>query len=121
MNTNEVKKITGQASGSQMRITPDEIGIIKSVFQGNEILTKLMRKMFLPEIDPSAPIGQMVDLYRTIPTKDRTPEQIAIDLTVRNMVIDHVDQVLMQLSLISQMEEVTPEQTIAKLKQDSSK
>lgn len=108
-------------NGSQMRITEDEQALIKSTFKNNETLLKLMRKMFLPELDPNAPIGQMVDLYRTIPTKDRDAESIATELTARNMVIDHVDNVLMQLLLISRQETETPEQLKEKVKADSSR
>lgn len=112
---------TGKTNNSQMRITEDEIALIKSTFLGNEALLKLMRKMFLPELDPSAPLGQMVDLYRTIPTKDRTDRDIAVDLTSRNIIIDHIENVLLQLSLIAKTAEETPEQTATRLKKNSSK
>lgn len=108
-------------NGSQMRITDEEQALIKSTFKNNEMLLKLMRKMFLPELDPNAPIGQMVDLYRTIPTKDRDPESIAIELTARNMVIDHVDNVLMQLLLMARQEQVTPEQMKEKVVANSAR
>lgn len=108
-------EIKGKENGSQMRLTTEELATIRSMFKNNEAGLKLMRKMFLPELDPKAPIGQMIDLYRTIPTKDRDPMAIAIDLQARNMVIDHTDSVLMQLWLLSQMEEVTPAEAKAKL------
>ena len=112
---------TGKDNGSQMRITPDEMKLIKGTFLNNDVLLKLMRKMFLPELDPKAPIGQMIDLYRTIPTKDRDPMSVMVDLMARNMVIDHVDQVLMQLMLMSKMEQETPEQAKAKLTANSAR
>jgi len=112
---------TGQAKGSQMRINPEEMAIIKSTFKNNEALLKLMRKMFLPELDPQAPMAQMVDLYRTIQTKDRDPVTVWAELTARNMVIDHVENVLMQLYVMALSEELTPEQIKDKAKQDSSK
>jgi hypothetical protein len=106
-------------NGSQMRITEEEQELIKSTFKNNESLLKLLRKMFLPELDPDAPVGQMIDLYRTILTKDREPQQIAVDLTARNMVIDHVENVLLQLLLISKQESTTPEQMKEKAKINS--
>lgn len=117
---NEAVK-TGKDNGSQMRITPDEMKLIKATFLNNDTLLKLMRKMFLPELDPKAPVGQMIDLYRTIPTKDRDPVSVTVDLMARNMVIDHVDQVLMQLYLMARMDTETPEQAKAKLTANSSK
>lgn len=120
MNTNEVKK-TGQANGSQMRITPEEMEIIKATFRNNDRLLKLMRKMFLPELDPNAPMGQMLDLWMTVSIKDKTPEEAYLELLARNTLISHVDQVLTQMSLLSMMEDKTPEEVVAKLKADSVK
>jgi hypothetical protein len=117
---NEVKK-TGMQNGSQMRITPDEIAAIKRTFKDNEPLLLLMRKMFLPEIDPKAPIGQLVDLWLTLKIEDLSPEDVVIKLRARNEVIAHVDQVLMQLKLISMMEEQTKEEVVASVQKNSAK
>ena len=38
-----------ESAGSQMRITPTELGILKNTFKGQEELVRLMRKLFLPE------------------------------------------------------------------------
>lgn len=118
MNT---KQPVGQARGSQMRITEEEINLIRSTFKNNESLLKLMRKMFLPELDPKAPFGQMIDIYHTIQTKDRNPEDIAVELMARNMVIDHTDNVLTQLWILSMSEETIAAEVVAKAKQDSAK
>lgn len=110
-----------KAGGSQMRITPEEQDLIKATYKNNEPLLKLLRKMFLPELDPNAPVGQMIDLYRTIQTKDRNAEDIANELTARNMVIDHVEQVLMQLYIISMQEQQSPAQLKEKLSKDGGR
>ncbi len=102
---NETQTKTGMQNGAQMRIPPEERAIVRGLFLGNEAALKLLRKIFLPELDPTAPIGQMVDLYLTIPTKDRDPMQIAVDLAARNLVISHTDQMLMQLKAIAEMPE----------------
>lgn len=115
------EKTTGQANGSQMRITPEEQKIIQRAFKNNEPLLRLLRKIFLPELDPTAPIGQMIDLWMTIDTKEKTPEEVYHNLVARNQLISHVDNQLMTLSLISKMEEMTPDEVVAKVKADSSK
>lgn len=116
---NEVK--TGQAGGSQMRITPEEQLLIQKVFKGNEPLVKLMRKLFLPEIDPTAPIGGVIDLWMTVDLKSMSPEMIAVNVLARNQLITHVDQQLMQIDLISKLEPLTAEQVKEKNKTNSSK
>lgn len=89
-----------------MRFTPQEIDLIKSVFRDNEPLLKLMRKVFLPEIDPTAPLGQIIDLWMTIPLKEIKPEDAIINLLARNTVIQHIDQQLIQLNILANQSEV---------------
>lgn len=114
-------KTTGQSNGAQMRITPEEQQLIRAVFKDNENLLRLMRKMFLPELDPTAPLGQMIDLWMTVKIAEMTPEMAYVNLLARNTLISHLDQTLMQLSIISKMEPITPEEAVAKVKADSAK
>jgi hypothetical protein len=112
---------TGMKNGAQMRITPDEIELIKRTFSGNEALLILMRKIFLPEIDPKAPIGQVIDLWLTLENTNKglsLDEQI-VNLKARNLMITHTDQCLMQLSLISQLP--TPTKVAENLSKNSTK
>lgn len=120
MNTNEKPK-TGMQQGRQMRFTEAELGLMKATFKDNEPLLKLLRKIFLPELDPQAPLGEMIDLWMSLPTKDQTPEQIAIALTARNSLIQHIDMQLMQLKSLAGAESLTPEEVQARAKMDSAK
>lgn len=104
-----------------MRITEPEMALIKATFKENEPLLKLLRKIFLPEIDPNAPIGQVVDLWMTIPPAELTPEQAYINLKARNSIIAHVEQQLQQLSTLANQEVLSPIQLAEKNRKDSSK
>lgn len=95
--------------GGQMRFTDDELALIKATFKGNEPLLKLMRKVFLPEIDPTAPLGQMIDLWLTVDVRSMDPQQALVRLMARNELIVHVDQQLMQLNALADMDENTQE------------
>lgn len=117
----EVQRPTGMSQGAQMRITEQERELIQRTFKDNEPLLLLLRKMFLPEIDPTAPLGQIVDLWMTVNVKDMTPEQAYVNLLARNALITHVDQQLMSLYLISKAVTPTSEEVIAKVKADSAK
>lgn len=120
-NTQEVKA-TGMQGGSQMRITPDEIKTIQHTFKGNDALLLVLRKIFLPEIDPTAPIGQVIDLWLPLSRSEgKSMEEQLLDLKARNLLIQHVDQMLMQLTLIANTAEVSPADAIKKAKQDSAK
>jgi len=108
-------------AGQQMRITDSDLRIIKAAFAENDELLKVVRKVFLPEIDPQAPIGQVIDLWMTLKTDDLSAEQIAVNLKARNLLITHVEQQLFQLKHLAGMKEETVEQTKGRLGKDSAK
>lgn len=91
--------------GSQMRITPTELSILKNTFRGNEELVRLMRKLFLPELEAYAPIGQNIDLWMTVKIDEMSPEQALINLKARNQLISHVESCLNTIKILSDMPE----------------
>lgn len=108
-------------TGQQMRFTDGELSLIRNTFQGQEDLLRLMRKVFLPELDPKAPLGQMIDLWMTVKVDEMTPEQAVINLKARNTLITHIDQQLIQLKLLAETTDITPEEALDKLKKNSNK
>lgn len=108
-------------NGKQMRYSDEEISLIQHTFKGNEKLLRLMRKVFLPELEADAPLGQMIDLWMTAKVDDMTPEQAMINIKARNSLILHVDQQLLSLKLLAETSGQTPEEAVMKLKKDSNK
>src|ERR1051325_10350050 len=101
-------------NGSQMRITPGELSLIKNTFKDEAVL-KVLRKVFLPELDPSVPLGQNIDLWMTVNIKEQTPEQAYVNLLARNQLITHLDQQLMTLKVLANSEAETPEEAVTRL------
>lgn len=99
-------KTSGMQGGAQMRISPEERELIARTFKGNETLLRLMRKIFLPEIDPAAPTGQVIDLWLSLESANKglPIEEQFVNLKARNLMITHTDQCLMQLEAISNMD-----------------
>lgn len=104
-----------------MRITPQELETIRATFKDNEDLLKLMRKIFLPEQDPTVPLGQSIDLWMTIKVDEMTTEQALINLKARNSLIMHIEQQLLVLRSLAEKEDETPEEAVTRLKQDSTR
>jgi hypothetical protein len=105
----------------QMRISDSELSLIKATFAENEELLlimrkaffdfplsqderailethlaseqmmKVMRKMFLPEIQADIPIGQSIDLYMTIEMRDKDPMRAVVDIEVRQKLIEMIE------------------------------
>lgn len=104
-----------------MRITDEELELLKSTFANNERLVLLMRKIFLPEVDYDAPIGQVIDLYLSLKTEDVTPEQALINLKARNTLVTHVESCLLQISMLAGQKEESVEETKERLQKDSTR
>ena len=107
--------------GKQMRFTEDELELIRNTFKGNDKLLKLMRKVFLPEIDPDAPLGQIIDLWMTVPVKEMKPEDALVNILARNQLISHIERQLIQLDILANNPKLTLEDITKKQKQNSSK
>lgn len=110
-----------EQTGSQMRITPTELGILKNTFKGQEELLRLMRKLFLPELDPFVPLGQNIDLWMTVKIDSMSPEEAIINIKARNALIQHLDQVLMSIKTLAETADETPEEAVERMKKDSTK
>jgi len=107
--------------GTQMRITESDKELLRRTFGGNDELLKLLRKIFLPELDPTLPIQQMIDLWMTTEIKDKSPEECKIQMIARNTVIAHIEFQLGQIKIMANSEEETPAQTAKRVMKDSSK
>lgn len=108
-------------NGKQMRFSTEELAQIKALYSNNEEALKLLRKVFLPEISPNAPLGQNIDLWMTFKVEDLSAEEALINLKARNTLISHLEACLLQLSLLAGAKDETPEQTLERLKKNSTK
>lgn len=105
----------------QMRITDEELAVIKGLFADNEEALKLMRKIFLPEIDYDAPLGQLVDMWIPVEVDGISSEQAIVNIKARKTLIVHIESCLMQLKNLAGKKQDSVEETKKKLMQDSSK
>jgi len=107
--------------GQQMRFTDEELGLIKTTFKGNEKLLKLLRKVFLPEYDPNAPLGQVIDLWMTLDLGQLTPQEQAVRIYARNSLISHIETRLIELNVLADKKEETPAEKAERERKDSVK
>ena len=105
---------------NEMRITPEEKTVIEQTFGNNPRLFKLMRKIFLPEYDHNAPVGQIVDLWTIKDISSMAPEEVKVYFMTRRDLILHIESQLMQLNSLSQKTE-TAEEALKRMTKDSSK
>ena len=114
---NEVKP-DERLKNIQPRINKEDIDALRSMFLNNERGLKTLRKVFYPELDIDAQLfNQNIDMYSMISTKDRAPEQIAIELSARNMLLNHIEACLTQIYVLVGQETDTAEDIINRQKQ----
>lgn len=77
----------------QGNLTQDDKSII-SMIKNNEVLRRVMRKSFLPEIDIDAPLHQIIDLWMTVELKDKDDRTARININSRKKLIEYIDQQL---------------------------
>ena len=106
---------------SDMRFTEGEVRLLKDTFEQNESLLKLMRKVFLPEFDPNAPIGQAVDVWSIKDISAMSPEECKIYFLARRDLIQHVETQILQLKILASMKIESPMEKAAKDAMNSSK
>lgn len=111
----------GRKKQQVMRFTDAELSLIKNTFAENDELLKAMRKVFLqmpldvidkdllsvfkskellavvrkawlPELDPEAPFHQLIDLLMTVDIKEKTPDEAYPHIVARKGVINYLEQ-----------------------------
>jgi hypothetical protein len=105
----------------EFRITDKDFYLIKSTFAENDELLKTLRKIFLPELDANAPVGQQIDLWMNAEVDNMSAEDALINIKARNLFIKHLEGCLVQLKVLAGKKDETIEATKDRLKRDSSK
>lgn len=73
----------------QGELTEHEQGLLKGLVENKKLYT-LLRKVLLPQIDTKAPLGQAVDLWVSIDTKDKSAEEAHLDMKARSILIEYL-------------------------------
>lgn len=104
-----------------MRFSEEELTLLKNTFKDNTKLLKLLRKVFLPEYNPLAPLGQNIDLWMTVDVRNLTPQDAMIRILARNELITHIEQQLMQIKVLVDRKEESSGEIAERRKKDSAK
>ena len=110
-------------NNKQMRFSKEELDWIKAIFGGEkgEGNLKILRKVFLPEFRYDAPIGQNIDLWMTVNLANMSQMDKEVRLQARNEVIPHLETQLVQLHVLANVKEETPEARKERILKDSTK
>lgn len=80
----------------QVELNEQDIMTLKPIMDSEEAL-EVVKKTYYPEIDLDAPFGQVVDLWLTIDSKDKDPEEVYNALLVRQRLMELIKSGLNRL------------------------
>ena len=103
------------------RFTEDEVRELKVMFKDNDYRLKLIRKFFMPPMDYNSPMGFLMDIYNSIPADSMPDTQVANLVRSRNMMINHMNKMFVELQVVANSKEETAAEKAARQKKDSSK
>ncbi len=64
----------------------------------SEAVKTLLRKTYAPEIELDAPFGQIIDLWMTVESKDKTPDELKLIARVRSRLLELINAGLSRLT-----------------------
>lgn len=105
-------------------LSDDELALIRSTFNGNEKLFKVLRKVFIPTMaDPELPIENLGnDVWFAGRVWSQIPAEEAKILAVaRQETLEYIIGGLIKLKVIANQKEESEEEKEARRKKDSSK
>jgi len=73
----------------QGKLTPVEIKLILDI--GQSPTMPVIRKLFLPEIEADAPIGQSADLFVGVSTANKDSESVWLEIQMKQIVKEYLD------------------------------
>jgi len=86
----------------QMPLDEVDKQALKAHVVGKKDVMALIRKSYLPELDSTTPIHQIIDLWMTIDLKDKTPEDAWPHIVARETLIKYIEQ---QLEVLNTLED----------------
>ena len=73
----------------QGELTDNEKNLFKNF---NPDLIKILKKTYLPEVDLTCPIGQIVDLWSNIDTKNKDVQGAWLEMEARQILVEYLRQ-----------------------------
>ena len=108
-------------SDTDSRMTPNDIAVLKAMFEEREGAVDVLRKIFYPELGAGNPLQLNNDLYTQLQISEMSPEQALIAVTARQQLVRHVEGCFQVIKQLVGKKDESPEQVLARLQKDSTK
>jgi pyruvate kinase len=110
-----------QITDTNARMTPEDIAVLKAMFEDREGAVEAIRKIFYPELTAANPISINNDFLTQLNISEMTPEQALLAVTARQQLVRHVEGCFQVIKTLIGKKSESPEQILARLQKDSAK
>jgi pyruvate kinase len=110
-----------QITDTNARMTPEDIAVLKAMFEDREGAVEAIRKIFYPELTATNPISLNNDFLTQLNISEMTPEQALLAVTARQQLVRHVEGCFQVIKTLIGSKSESPEQVLARLQKDSAK
>ena len=102
-------------------MTPDDITVLKAMFEDREGAVEVLRKIFYPELAGDNPINLNNDFLTQLQISEMTPEAALLAVTARQQLVRHIEGSFAVIKALVGQKGETPEQTLKRLQKDSAR
>ncbi len=107
---------------SKPRMTPEDIAVLKAMFEERDGAVEVIRKIFYPQLTADNPIHSNQDMwYPGLDLSNMTNEQKIIAVEAHGKLVKHVEGCLAIIKMLVGEKNESPEQVLKRLQQNSSK
>jgi hypothetical protein len=104
------------------RMTPEDIAVLKSMFEEREGAVEVIRKIFYPELTKDSPIHANRDMWiNSFSLEGLSKDDKLVMIEAHQKLIRHVEGGLAVIKALLGEKNETPEQVIERLQRDSTK
>lgn len=108
-------------SSTDSRITPEDIAVLKAMFEDREGAVEVFRKIFYPELATNNPLNLNNDFFTQLNISEMSPEQALLAVTARQQLVRHIEASFQVIKQLVGNKGETAEQVLARLQKDSAK
>ena len=102
-------------------MTPEDIAVLKAMFEDREGAVEVLRKIFYPELAANNPLALNNDLFTQLQIAEMSPEQALLAVTARQQLVRHVEGSFQVIKQLVGNKGESPEETLARLQKNSAK
>lgn len=102
-------------------MTPEDIAVLKAMFEDREGAVEVLRKIFYPELAVNNPIHMNNDFFTQLVISEMSPEEAVLAVTARQQLVRHVEGAFQVIKTLIGKKDETPEQILARLQKDSAR